>query len=144
MVRGGDGGKGLDVAVVDDPRAAITVAADGGRLALRGPGLATEASAVERVTFIDGTLVFGPVPARIYRLYEAVFDRDADPPGSGFWVSRMDAGISLCAVAERFVDSPEFTSALGDARGDGAFVGALCTNVLGRASDVGGTQQQAR
>lgn len=135
-----DGGAGVDVAVVDDGRAAVTLASDGGQLTLRGAGFATDAQGVERVAFADGTLGFDATPERVYRLYEAAFDRDPDPPGLGFWVGRMDDGMPLRAVAERFLDSPEFAAALCDAPADGAFVDALYANVLGREPDAGGAR----
>jgi hypothetical protein len=52
----------------------------------------------------------------------------------------MDDGMPLRAVAERFLDSPEFAAALGDAPADGAFVDALYANVLGREPDAGGAR----
>lgn len=43
----------------------------------------------------------------IAQLYIGYFDRAPDPEGLAYWVSRLEAGISLEAISEAFSDSPE-------------------------------------
>ena len=46
-----------------------------------------------------------------YRLYQAAFNRTPDTPGLRGWVTNLDNGMSLNAVAQGFVGSAEFANA---------------------------------
>jgi serralysin len=133
-----DGGPGLDVAVLDRPRAEVSVRTGGDGLTLLAGGLDTELQAVERVAFTDGTLGFDRTPERGYRLYEAAFNRDPDAAGLGYWVERLDDGMALVEVAGRFLHSPEFVDTYGAELSDPAYVDTLYANVLERTPDPDG------
>jgi len=81
---------------------------------------------------IDGTA------GEAYRLYEAAFDRQPDLQGLGFWISQMDAGLSLKSAAEYFISSEEFISLYGKQVIDPVFVDTLYLNILGRLPDAEG------
>lgn len=73
----------------------------------------------------------------ITRLYLAVFDREPDPRGHDYWVSRYVNGVGLPRVAEAFMASNEWRRKIGDVDDD-AFVTLLYRHVLGRDPDPGG------
>lgn len=75
--------------------------------------------------------------AAVGRLYRAAFDRDPDANGLLGWSIAIDDGLSLDAVADQFVASPEFALRYG-APNDGLFVDLLYLNVLDRNADLAG------
>lgn len=96
---------------------------------------------VERVHFDDNVAIafdIDGVAGQGYRLYQAAFDRVPDTPGLSFWVRQLDAGMSLKAVAQAFIDSPEFQSLYGPNPSNAVFLELLYENVLDRAPDAGG------
>ena len=73
-------------------------------------------------------------------LFEASFGRQAAYAGLNFWVDSLEADQEIEAIAQGFIDSPEFTGVSGDpdALDDEAFVQALFVNVIGReGADAG-------
>lgn len=106
------------------------------------PTYTVELTSVERVLFtesddalalsLDGNL------GQVYRLYQAAFDRTPDKIGFGFWLSVSDAGQALTAIAQTFIDSPEFADLYGAGTSNAAFVDALYDNVLHRDGDATG------
>ena len=142
-----DGGAGLDTALytgargdyeirragsgweVDDKRGGV----QDGRDALSG---------VERLLFSDGALAFDVAPgdgvSQASRLYHAAFDRAPDQAGLGYWISRLDAGADLPAMASAFVQSAEFRDLYGAAPDNAAFLHQLYLNVFDREPDAGG------
>lgn len=81
---------------------------------------------------LDGTA------ARIYRLYQAAFDRVPDLAGLGFHVASIDGvGVDFTTVAQGFIDSPEFRNKYGST-GNKDYVSLLYNNILHRAPDPGG------
>lgn len=95
---------------------------------------------VERLQFSDVTLAFDldGIAAEAYRIYKAAFDRQPDSIGLGFWIKNMDAGVSLEAVAQEFINSTEFINMYGANPSDERFVDLLYANVLDRQSDQSG------
>jgi hypothetical protein len=73
-----------------------------------------------------------------YRLYQAAFDRTPDDFGIGFWISRLDMGVSLTDVANAFVASDEFKARYASLSGNGALVNQFYANILHRAPDATG------
>jgi hypothetical protein len=73
-----------------------------------------------------------------YRLYEASFDRIPDAMGVGFWIGRLDSGMSSNEVAARFIDSAEFRALYGTDVADGDFVETLYRNILDRTPEAQG------
>jgi len=73
-----------------------------------------------------------------YRLYQAAFDRTPDNFGIGFWISRLDMGVSLTDVANAFVGSDEFKAKYANATTNAALVNQFYANILHRAPDPTG------
>lgn len=90
--------------------------------------------------FGDGfRAAYAPLQAeQVYRLYQATLDRAPDAAGQADWTERLYRETqSLQAVAQGFVESPEFRSVYG-ALDNAGFVGLLYQNVLNRAPDAAG------
>ncbi len=73
----------------------------------------------------------------VARLYLAYFLRRPDGPGLIHWTDEVHDGTSRDAVSRAFAGSSEFTNRYGSLS-DGAFVGLVYQNVLGRPGDAGG------
>ena len=73
----------------------------------------------------------------IVRLYGAVFDRNPDAAGFDYWLGLYLSGTPLTAIAEAFMESPEWTDTYGEV-GDDQFVDLLYQNVLDRRPDEDG------
>jgi hypothetical protein len=139
-----DGGEGLDTFVA---RGAMNVTrnADGSLWVGTFSGYATALVNVERVAMGTGeagdeALAFDANGAagQAYRLYAAAFDRVPDEYGLGFWISRLDLGVSLDTVANAFVASGEFKSLYGAAPSNADLVASFYANVLHRTPDATG------
>jgi hypothetical protein len=78
------------------------------------------------------------VAGQAYRIYQAAFDRKPDLAGLGYWIANMDNGMSLTAVADGFMHSPEFAGLYGAAPSAEQFVTRLYNNVLHRAPEQAG------
>lgn len=139
-----DGGDGLDTFIARGPMT-VTRNADGSLWVPTFTGYATELVNVERVALGTGAageeaLAFDTSGAagQAYRLYAAAFNRAPDEFGLGFWISRLDLGVSLNAVANAFVASSEFRSLYGTAPSNADLVAGFYANVLHRAPDATG------
>lgn len=133
-----NGKGGIDTAVFDQPRSAFDYV---GRGAVRGGDTDTFLDNVERIAFSDGTLAVAHEGAagEVYRLYEAVFDRDPGPDGLGFWINRLDSGeSSYSQMVESFLASPEYEQLYGTNPDAAAFVDTVYQNVLDRGPDDAG------
>lgn len=100
---------------------------------------------VERINFFEGTLLLdtgaGENAGMAYRLYQAAFDRIPDAPGLEYWIGRLDSGnVSLAAIADSFIHSPEFIRTFGtkETVSNEKFVELLYTHTLGRDFDQSG------
>ncbi|UOD50403.1 DUF4214 domain-containing protein [Orrella daihaiensis] len=95
---------------------------------------------IDRLQFSDVTLALDidGIAAEAYRIYKAAFDRQPDLTGLGFWIKNMDAGVSLEAVAQEFINSAEFIRMYGADPTDEQFVDLLYANVLDRQADQSG------
>lgn len=141
-----DGGAGLDTALYTGARADYEIYFDGGRQVDDKRGGAQDGrdtlTGVERLVFSDGALALdtgnSDVAAQAYRLYRAAFDRTPDEGGLGFWISRLDAGVELSAMASEFVRSAEFLDLYGAAPANAAVLRQLYLNVFDREPDAGG------
>jgi len=81
-----------------------------------------------------------PADDQITRLYQAVFDRDADAEGFEFWTSQYRDTGSLHAIAAQFAASDEFIDRYGSNPSNEALVEAMYENVLGREGDADGVR----
>jgi len=98
---------------------------------------------VERLQFTDTTIALdidaNQIAGSGYMLYKAAFNRTPDVGGLGFWINKMDAGMSYSDVAKNFVNSAEFKTAFGGANPTvNTLVTKLYNNVLNRTPDAGG------
>ena len=77
-------------------------------------------------------------------LFEAGLDRDGnlDTAGINFWIDQFESHGDLTRISQAFVDSPEFSSSVGDpdTLSNDAFVEGLFFNVLDRAGDPAGVE----
>lgn len=74
---------------------------------------------------------------KLYRLYQAAFDRTPDQQGLGFWLKAMDQGKSLADVASGFLGSAEAQKLYGNLDPTN-FLTQLYANVLDRKPDAEG------
>ena len=136
-----DGGAGTDIALYSGNRASYTTAktAAGWAVSSATDGLDTLAN-IERLKFADTSIALDTsgVGGQAYRVYKAAFNRTPDLGGLGFWISGMDGGVSLIAVAQGFVNSAEFKTVYGAGPTNAQIVTRFYDNVLGRAADIGG------
>ena len=136
-----DGGAGLDVVIFAGNRAGYQVKAgsEGFLVTATSSGITDILVGVERVQFADRSVALDVDGAagRLYRLYEATFDRAPDAAGLGYWLQGADGGQTLSNVAQVFAQSPEFTQLYGMLDNAG-FLTQLYANVLDRAYDQAG------
>jgi hypothetical protein len=98
---------------------------------------------VERLQFTDTSIAFDIGSTQTagsgYMLYKAAFNRTPDAGGLGYWISKMDTGMSYNDVAKNFVTSAEFKTAFGGSNPSvNTLVTKLYNNVLNRTPDAGG------
>lgn len=75
---------------------------------------------------------------RVFRLYQAAFDRAPDVGGMGFHLSTIEsAGLTLQQVAQNFANSAEFAAKYANTS-NSQFITLLYQNVLHRAPEAGG------
>ena len=67
----------------------------------------------------------------------AVFSRQPDGAGQGYWVAQHQGGATLQTIAKMFVTSPEFRETYDDLDDD-EFLTVLYRNVMDREPDAGG------
>lgn len=105
-------------------------------------GYSVELTSIERALFTESkdalALSMAGNLGQVYRLYQAAFDRTPDKVGFGFWLSVSDAGQTLTAISQSFIDSAEFTALYGANTSNMAFIDALYDNVLHRDGDATG------
>jgi hypothetical protein len=149
------GGDGIDTFVVTGALKGYTLsfgtstnAASGRPLSYANLGQSGKADPdylqnVERLQFTDTMLALdigsNQTAGSGYMLYKAAFNRTPDAGGLGYWISKMDSGMSYSDVANNFVNSAEFKTAFGGANPTvNTLVTKLYNNVLNRTPDAGG------
>lgn len=135
-----DGGAGLDTVVFAGKAADYAIHRAAGGFEVASSTQAASLLHVERIAFADTAVALDVdgVGGRVYRLYQAAFDRKPDVAGLGFWIDRADHGTGFHDAAAAFVGSREFSDTYGAGLGNAAFAEALYRNVLHRAPDKGG------
>lgn len=95
---------------------------------------------IERLEFSDLTLDIGldSNAAKVYRVYDAVFNRPPDAAGIGFWIHGMDKGVDLRTVAAHFMMSDEFTAMYGANPTVRSLVTGYYRNILDREPEQAG------
>lgn len=81
---------------------------------------------------VDGTA------GKIYRLYQAAFNREPDSGGLAMWINAADQGWTMDAIAQEFINSAEFKKMYGEKPGNTELVKKIYQNVLHRDGDPGG------
>jgi methionine-rich copper-binding protein CopC len=136
------GGPGRDIAFVNDVSQNYSITTRYGKTVLAENSTLNQdtLSNVERIQFSDKTVALDidAVPGQAYRIYKAVFDREPDLEGIGFWINRLEAGMDLIELSARFIDSPEFDDRYGDNPSNADYLMKLYNNVLGRIPDSNG------
>ncbi|MFD2366202.1 DUF4214 domain-containing protein [Pseudoduganella sp. GCM10020061] len=137
MINGGDS---IDTVAYAGNRAGYTVTRGETGLLVAGAEGSDTLTNVERLMFADRSIAFDldGAAGRAYRMYQAVFDRDPDLGGMGFWLKMLDNGVSLTAVAQGFVDSAEFDALYGASATSTQIVTRLYTHVFNSAADTAG------
>jgi hypothetical protein len=136
-----DGGAGLDIVRYSGSSTAYQIRKTAAGFTVSdGKGLNASLAQVERLVFTDKAVALDSDGAggKVYRLYQAAFDRQPDDAGVGYWLRQMDAGTSLNEIAQNFLSSQEFQQKYGAGVGSAAFVTALYQNVLHRIPDKSG------
>ena len=75
---------------------------------------------------------------KVYRLYQAAFNRKPDTGGLNYWLGRLNTDLTLRQIAAEFVGSAEFVAMYGPSVDHADFVTLLYANVLKRTPDAGG------
>lgn len=138
-----DGAAGVDVVQFQGAREEYLVSKSAGSVAVidrsgrDGSDILVNA---ERIKFSDQMVALDVEgnAGQVYRLYQAAFNRTPDKVGLGFWISMIDNGLSLDAIAREFVASDEFKTLYGAAPSTEVLINAIYQNVLHRAPDKGG------
>lgn len=136
-----DGRDGLDTVVFDGNRAGYTVTRTEAGVSVNGALGQDTLTHVERAVFGDMGIAFDTdgVAGQAFRLYQAAFNRAPDAFGLGFWISRLDLGVSLQTVAGGFTSSREFSDLYGGSS-TADVVARLYANILQRPGDAEGVQ----
>jgi Domain of unknown function (DUF4214)/RTX calcium-binding nonapeptide repeat (4 copies) len=143
-----DGGGGIDTAVYSGIRTDYTISFTSSAACSVTDKIANRDGADilangERLQFIDTMLAIdigaNQIAGSGYMLYKAAFNRTPDAGGLGYWISKMDGGMSYSDVAKNFVTSAEFKTAFGGSNPSvNTLVTKLYNNVLNRTPDSGG------
>jgi hypothetical protein len=140
-----DGGTGLDTAFWGGNRTAFTIARTTTGVTVtdtKGVEGTDTLTNVERLVFQDNAVALdvdaNGIAGKAYRLYQAAFNRTPDAGGVGYWISAMDKGSSLEAVAQGFIASQEYKDAYGTGLNSHDLVTKYYQNILHRAPEQGG------
>jgi len=77
--------------------------------------------------------------AKMFRLYNAAFNRLPDPSGLDYWISEhAEKKVDIKKVAENFIISNEFAEKYGKNIDNQTFAKNLYSNILGRTPDAEG------
>ena len=96
-----------------------------------------QTSAIEAAAFFD-TVALNPIEGQVFRLYQAVFQREPDEAGFTLFVGALNSGtLTAEQIAAEFVASAEFAATYGSLD-NAAFVELIFANVLpGNEDPVG-------
>jgi hypothetical protein len=138
-----DGGSGLDFLIMAGDIDEYSISGSMSNFVIKdklGDEGVDHVSQVERLLFNDYALAFdvNGAAGQAYRLYQAAFDRKPDLAGLGYWIEKLDNGMSLSRVAGEFYHSDEFHALYGGYTSNATFITTLYQNVLHRAPDLGG------
>jgi len=94
---------------------------------------------VQVIRFTDGwiDLRHNGSSALVMALYHTILQREPDPVGYANLVDAVENGLSLLALTDAMLKSPEYTNRIGNPD-NATFVNGLYHDALGRAADPGG------
>jgi Ca2+-binding RTX toxin-like protein len=132
-----DGGDGFDQLVLNDSRGSHTFSLQDGVLVMNSTP--TEISNVEAVQFDDGISVLADnaTEAAVARMYEVMFDREADLGGLEYWLGRAEEGASSRDIANGMAASEEFSSKYSQLSNEDV-LDSFYQNAFDREADAGG------
>lgn len=143
------GGSGVDIAIYDAMRFWYSWTPTEQGWSLRDPSMFSpyamsvvdQLSGIERLRFTDMSwaLDIDGTAGKVYRLYQAAFDRVPDKVGVGFWMAKVDQGMPMSQVLDAFIASAEFRTLYGAAPTHAELVARFYQNVLHREADPVGT-----
>lgn len=138
-----DGGAGNDMAVYAGARDTYTVGRPAGGMpatVLAGDMSSDTLIGIERLQFSDTAVAYDidGNAGKVFRLYQAIFDRPSDAPGLGYWIKAADNGAAWTGIAAGFTDSNEFDQIYGTDSTNTEFLTALYRNALHREPDQPG------
>ncbi|WP_420473118.1 DUF4214 domain-containing protein [Noviherbaspirillum sp. ST9] len=134
-----DGGAGTDTVYVPGTAANNKVVRSGATITVTGSDGTDTLVNVERLRFDDKVIAFDTAgnAGQAYRLYQAAFNRTPDSSGLAYQINSLDNGWGLSAIAQNFINSPEFAKTYGSLNNT-QFVTQLYANVLHRAPEAEG------
>jgi len=132
-----DGGDGFDQVTLNDSRGNHGFTFQDGVLVMNSAP--TQMENIQVVAFDDGISVIADnaTEAAVARLYEVMFDREADQGGLEYWFADAQAGQSLNDIAQSMTSSQEFSNMYADQSNED-FLDSLYQNAFGRDADAGG------
>ncbi|WP_338849603.1 DUF4214 domain-containing protein [Massilia sp. W12] len=139
-----NGAAGLDLATYSLARSNFTISKNGSVITVTdntGALGVDTLNGVERLRFADKYVNFDTDGAsgKVYRLYQAAFDRTPDAGGLGFWFHQMENnGSTLTQIAQGFMGSAEFQAMYGSNPSAETVVGLLYNHVLHRQAEPDG------
>ncbi len=94
---------------------------------------------VQAVQFDDGISVIAEnaTESAVARMYEVIFDREADLGGLEYWFGAAGAGGSLEDIANAMASSQEFSDMYSELSNED-FLDSMYQNTFGREADAGG------
>ena len=132
---------GIDTVQYTGNRDTYTVKHEGDKFTVTNIATSTVDTvlSIERIQFADKSVALDidGNAGKLYRLYQAAFDRTPDQQGLGFWLKAMDHGAGLQDVASGFLSSPEAQKLYGNLDPT-HFLTQLYANVLDRQPDAAG------
>lgn len=135
-----DGGTGFDGANVDDSRSEHSITIEDDIVTLNSAPIQLEN--VEVVKYDDGISILGDgaVESAVGRLYEVLFDREADLGGLEYWFGKADEGNSLEEIASSMLTSQEYSNLHDSQQTNSDFLDSLYQNTFGREADAEGKE----
>lgn len=132
-----DAGDGFNQLVLNDSRGNHTFTIQDGILVMNSAP--TEISNVQAIEFQDGISVIAEdaTEATVARMYEVMFDREADMGGLEYWFGRIEDGATSGEIAGGFAASEEFSARYGDLSNE-EVLDSFYQNAFDREADAGG------
>ncbi|WP_289022697.1 DUF4214 domain-containing protein [Desulfobacter postgatei] len=137
-----DGGTGFDQGNVDDHRSQHSITIENGVVTLNSAPIQIEN--IEVIQYNDGISILGDgnVESAAGRMYEVLFDREADLGGLEHWFGKADSGNTLEDIASGFLGSQEYSNwyESQETNTNSDFLDHLYQSGFGREADAEGKE----